>query len=76
MKIFPGKITYKFCWKKTSKSLGVVRRLSKILPKEILLTLYNTLIQPYLQYCNVAWGVSENDIFNKLFIILSLEASL
>ena len=38
---------------KTSKNLGVIRKLSKSLPFDILHTLYNTLIDPY-NTCNIA----------------------
>ena len=39
---------------KTSKNLGVICKLSKSLPLDILHTLYNTLIDPYFQYGNIA----------------------
>ena len=36
---------------KTSKNVGIIRKLRKTLPSDILPTLYNTLIAPYLDYC-------------------------
>ena len=36
---------------KTNKNLGVIHRLAKSLPKEVLQTLYITLIEQYLQGC-------------------------
>ena len=36
---------------KINKNLGVIRKLSSILPCSILYTLYNTLICPYFSYC-------------------------
>ena len=41
---------------KISKHLGGIRKLSKSLSVDVLHTLYNTLIAPYLQYYNVAWA--------------------
>ena len=52
---------------KTSKNLGIIRKLSKTLPSDILLTLYNTLIASYLDYCNFAWSSRDTIEFKKLF---------
>ena len=52
---------------KTSKNLGVIRKLSKSLPLDILYSLYNTLIDPYLQYCNIAWATCSTSSVDKLF---------
>ena len=43
-----------------SRSLGVLCRLKKFLPMHILQLLYNSLIQPHLQYCILAWGLVRN----------------
>ena len=51
---------------KTSNNLGIIRKLSKTLPSDILLTLYNTLIAPYLDYCNIAWSSRDTIKFKKL----------
>ena len=39
-----------------SRATGVIFRLRRIYPREILLTLYNTLILPHLSYCILVWG--------------------
>ena len=52
---------------KTSKNLGIICKLSKSLPFDILHTLYNTLIDPYLQYCNIAWTTVNTSSVDKLF---------
>ena len=52
---------------KTSKNLGIIRKLSKTLPSDILLTLYNILIAPYLDYCNFAWSSRNTIECKKLF---------
>ena len=51
---------------KTSKNLGIIRKLSKRLSSDILLTLYNALIAPYLDYCNFAWSSRDTTEFKKL----------
>ena len=50
-----------------SKNLGVIRKLSKSLPFDILHTLYNTLIDPYLQYYSIAWATVNTSSVDKLF---------
>ena len=52
---------------KTNKNLGVIRKLSKLLPLYILHSPYNTLIDPYLQYCNIACATCNTSSVDKLF---------
>ena len=54
---------------KTSKNVGIIRKLSKTLPSDILLTLYDILIAPYLDYCNIAWSSRDTIEFKKLFLV-------
>ena len=57
-------LDHKLTWKshiksistKISKSLGVMTKARKYFERDTLLTLYNTMIYPYLLYCNLAWG--------------------
>lgn len=53
---------------KINKNTGILRALQYKLPTGTLLTLYNTLIYPYLQYCNIAWGSQQSCHLTKLFI--------
>ena len=48
---------------KISKSTGIMNKLKHILPQNILLTLYNTLILPHLNYCLLTWGSQTVRIF-------------
>ena len=41
--------------KKISKSIGIIKRISYLIPSYILKNLYFTLIYPYLTYCNLIW---------------------
>ena len=43
-----------------ARSIGILNKLKQYFPPEILLTLYHTLILPYLSYCNIAWAVNLN----------------
>ena len=37
------------------KNIGIIKRISYLLPPQILKNLYYTLIYPYLTYCNLIW---------------------
>ena len=39
-----------------AKGIGILYRIKNLLPKRTLLSHYNTLILPYINYCNIAWG--------------------
>ena len=47
---------------KLTKTIGVLNRLRYEYPEEILLTLYNTLILPHLNYCALLWGTNTGNI--------------
>lgn len=51
---------------KISKVTGVLARFRNILPKEILITLYNSLILPYINYAILTWGFSNTKRVLKL----------
>ena len=52
-----------------SRILGVIRKLKHVLPSQTLLSLYNTLILPHLQYCVWAWGNTYRTYLNKIYIV-------
>ena len=41
---------------KISSAVGVLNRLKKLLPKNVLFMIYNSLVLPYMNYCLVCWG--------------------
>ena len=45
--------------KKVAKSVGIIKRIRHCLPNNILRTLYNTLILPYINYCNIIWAKTK-----------------
>ena len=42
--------------KKISKSIGIMFKLSKIFPQNVMKSLYYSLVYSYLVYCNCVWG--------------------
>ena len=53
---------------KLSKSRGIFYKLN-YLPKSILLSLYYSLVYPYLNYCIVAWGSCNVSAIQSVFLI-------
>ena len=54
---------------KISKNVGVLYRLSGSTPDYVLKSLYNSLVSPYLTYCNIIWGNAANTHLNKLLLL-------
>ena len=50
--------------KKISRNIGILKKLQIIVPNNILLTLFNTLILPHINYCLLSWGSNPDEIFN------------
>ena len=42
--------------KKNSRIIGLIRKMKSIFPFNIVLSLYNTLILPHINYCLLSWG--------------------
>jgi hypothetical protein len=45
---------------KISRTIGILAKLKNILPRHILLSIYNALVLPYINYSLLAWGFSTN----------------
>ena len=54
---------------KIARAIGVLYRIRPFIPLRILTNLYNTLILPYLSYCNIVWGKCSNTLINKLYVL-------
>jgi hypothetical protein len=52
-----------------SKYNGIFRRLRPFLPLDVLNSLYNTLVFPYLNYCAIIWADNNNAHIHSLFLI-------
>ena len=59
-----------FVSKTISKNVGVLSKLRTFLPPCTLFSLYNALILPLLNYCNVVWGSSTH---NQLHPLITLQ---
>ena len=53
---------------KLSRNVGIIRKLSYSLPSYILRTLYNTLIIPYINCCNVVWCVPSQTLLSRIHV--------
>ena len=61
-----------------SKTIGIINKLKYELPENTLLTLYNSLILPHLNYCKLAWGYDSKRIYKlqkKAICIISKSKS-
>ena len=54
---------------KILKGLGIMYKLRNIFPTRVLLTLYYTLIYPYLSYCTIIWGCANMTVMHKLVVL-------
>ena len=52
---------------KMSKSIGILYKLKSYVPQSILISLYNTLILPYITYCIVVWGNASKSRMDVIF---------
>ena len=70
-------IDYKLSWKshidsvalKISKTIGLLSKLRHFVPTHTLISIYNSLIAPYLRYGLVAWGQASKTELDKLLIL-------
>lgn len=54
---------------KISKSVGIIRKFRSLVNQKCLLTLYYSLIYPYLTYCNIIWGATYPTHLHKLYLL-------
>ena len=52
--------------KKNCSGIGVLRRIKSLVPKECLLKLYKSLIQPYFDYCFPLWDTCDKTLKDNL----------
>jgi len=53
---------------KLSKSIGMIYKSSYYLPQEVKLSLYYSLVYPYLTYCNCVWSSTYPSNLNRIFL--------
>ena len=54
---------------KISKNMGILAKITSNVPCVILRNLYFTLLQPYLEYCNIVWSTGTSVMLNKLLVV-------
>ena len=52
--------------KKIACAIGAIKRIRHLTPFNILIKVYNSLIQPQFDYCNVVWGSCNKGLAEKL----------
>jgi len=52
-----------------AKNVGIVNEVKSLITSKLLLTLYNSLILPYLSYCNMIWSLGSSTQLHKLIIL-------
>jgi retron-type reverse transcriptase len=55
--------------KKLASGIGAMNCVKYIVPRSVMVMLYNTLILPYLAYCAVVWGCAYDTNLNKIFVL-------
>ena len=52
--------------KKIASALGAIKRIRHLIPFNILINVYDSLVQPYFNYCSVVWGNYSSGLSEKL----------
>ena len=52
--------------KKIASGISAMKRISYFVPHDILLTVYNALVQTYFNYCTMVWGNCSEGLSQKL----------
>ena len=61
---------------KGNKGIGIIKRLSHILPRKSLITIYKSFIRPHLDYCDVIYDQPNNESFCSKIEQLQYNAAL
>ena len=54
---------------KISKTIGIIGKIRHLLSQRTFITIYNSLIYPYLMYCNIVWGNAYKTSLHPLLIL-------
>ena len=52
--------------KKVASGIGAIKRIRHLVPQETLQLIYQALIQPHFDYCNIVWGNCGITLRNKV----------
>ena len=65
----PWKFHMDYVCQKVSKTIGVIAKLGHFVPRHVLLTLYRSLILPYISYGISAWGHATETHLHKRLVL-------
>ena len=54
---------------KIAKSVGIIKKVSNVLNRNSLISLYTSLVVPYLNYCNLIWGNASTCHLNRIHLL-------
>ena len=54
---------------KIAKNVGIIKRVRYLLSEKTLNTLYNTLVLPYINYCNIIWANNKPTRLQPLLLL-------
>ena len=49
-----------FIGKRITRAVGVIKKMQLVFPKSVLITIYNALILPHINYCLLSWGLDPS----------------
>ena len=52
--------------KKIASAIGAIKRIRHLMPFNILINVYHSLVQPHFDYCNEVWGNCNKGLSDKL----------
>jgi len=55
---------------KLSKNIGILAKLKYTVPQKVLCLIYNSLVLPYLTYCNLVWACNSANKLNSVVVLL------
>ena len=61
---------------KVNKTVGLLRKLQNILPRESLLTIFKSFVRPHLDYGDVIYDQSYNNTFHQKMESIQYNAAL
>ena len=61
---------------KVNKSIGLLRKLQKTLPRPVLMTMYKTFVRPHLDYGDIIYDEAYNETFHQKLESIQYNACL
>ena len=66
----------KVTFTKVNKTIGVLRKLQKILPRQVLMIMYKAFVRPYLDYGDIIYDEAYNETFHQKLESIQYNACL